>query len=371
MGISISSSMPTEEDIKKYLPEFLNQNYPGKTEFSQDDSKIIGKEYLPWLISKLSSAQMVSHNAPVKRELKGNSIIQIIEDYVSIDIETTGLDPSYDEIIEIGAVKCHDGIVCDKFQSLVKPQNEIDEYISELTGITNDMLSTAPPIISVLPKFLEFISDNILLGHNVNFDINFLYDNCTNLALPPISNDFIDTMRVSRKLFKDFANHKLATLINNFCIDCSNAHRAIADCTATMQCYEYMKKHIADNHIDISLLCAYSHHQIKACEISATTSSFDKDSPLFGKLCVFTGALEKMLRKDAMQLVVNSGGQCGDNVTSKTNYLILGNNDYCKTIKDGKSTKQKKAEVYKLKGFDIEIISENVFYDMIGDCENA
>ncbi|NLO49067.1 MAG: exonuclease, partial [Clostridiales bacterium] len=84
-----------------------------------------------------------------------------------------------------------------------------------------------------------------------------------------------------------------------------------------------------------------------------------------GKICVFTGTLEKMVRKEAMQAVVDFGGTCGDNVTSKTNYLILGNFDYCKSIKDGKSRKHKKAEKLILQGQDISIISENVFYDLL------
>ena len=110
------------------------------------------------------------------------------------------------------------------------------------------------------------------------------------------------------------------------------------------------------------------HHnstKIKVKDIVSQNTEFDKDNPLYNKVCVFTGTLEKMARKDAMQIVVNLGGICGDNVTNKTNYLILGNNDYCRTIKDGKSNKQKTAEKLKINGQDIEIISENVFYDMI------
>lgn len=82
------------------------------------------------------------------------------------------------------------------------------------------------------------------------------------------------------------------------------------------------------------------------------------------KHCVFTGKLEKMIRKDAMQLVVNVGGILDNSVTKKTNYLILGNNDYCSSIKDGKSSKHKKAEKYKLEGQDIEIIDEDTFYNL-------
>lgn len=104
---------------------------------------------------------------------------------------------------------------------------------------------------------------------------------------------------------------------------------------------------------------------LRAKDISTENASFDTSHPLFGKVCVFTGALEKMARKDAMQLVVDLGGSVGDSVTKKTNYLILGNNDFCQSIKDGKSNKQKKAEALILKGHDIEILSENVFYDLV------
>jgi DNA polymerase-3 subunit epsilon len=103
-----------------------------------------------------------------------------------------------------------------------------------------------------------------------------------------------------------------------------------------------------------------------AKDIQASTTDFDEASPVYEKVFVFTGTLERMTRKEAMQLVVDRGGLCGDGVNKKTNFLVLGNNDYSSTIKDGKSSKQKKAEQLKLSGCDIEIISENVFYDMIG-----
>ena len=116
-------------------------------------------------------------------------------------------------------------------------------------------------------------------------------------------------------------------------------------------------QHSADHH----------HSNVSAKDIVTNKTEFDETHPLFGKLCVFTGTLEKMIRKDAMQIVVDFGGQVGNSVTKKTNYLILGNNDYCSSIKDGKSSKQKKAESLKLSGSDIEIISEDVFYDMISE----
>ena len=85
----------------------------------------------------------------------------------------------------------------------------------------------------------------------------------------------------------------------------------------------------------------------------------------YGNTFVFTGALEKMVRRDAMQIVVSMGGNCADGVKKTVDFLVLGNNDYCSSIRDGKSSKQKKAEELILKGYPIQIISEDVFYEMI------
>ena len=148
------------------------------------------------------------------REQKGKSLIDIPNNYVVFDIETTGLDPEFDEIIEIGAVKIKDGIKIDTFNSLIKPEYEIDEFITELTGITNGMVENAPSIDEVLPKFMDFIRDYIIIGHNVNFDINFIYVNLEELNIPPITNDFVDTLRISRRLIPELKHHKLSDLAN-------------------------------------------------------------------------------------------------------------------------------------------------------------
>ena len=294
---------------------------------------------------------------------KGRSILESISSFVVIDLETTGLDPACDSIIEIGAVRVENGVESSRFQTLVNPGYDIDEFISEMTGITNSMLSSAPTIEQVLPSFLEYIDNAIVVGHNVNFDVNFIYDNCIAMLESEFGNNFIDIMRFSRRLYKGFPNHKLQTLIKEFGIATSVEHRALSDAIMTWQCYERIKSHIEVNSIDISLFSI--HIGLKAKDICSTISEHNENGPLHERVCVFTGTLERMARKDAMQLVVNLGGICGDNVTAKTNYLILGNNDYCSTIKDGKSNKQKKAEQLILSGADVSIISEDVFYDMI------
>jgi DNA polymerase-3 subunit epsilon len=115
------------------------------------------------------------------REGKGKSLLEAFDTYVAVDIETTGLDPSWDEIIEIGAIRVINGTAAKEYQSLVRPSNPIDTFITELTGITNEMLVNAPEITTVLPGFLEFGGNLPIIAHNANFDINFIYDACISM----------------------------------------------------------------------------------------------------------------------------------------------------------------------------------------------
>ena len=140
-------------------------------------------------------------------------------------------------------------------------------------------------------------------------------------------------------------------------------HRALTDTELTARCYLIMAD---DPSFEMAMKPAA---EVRAKDIVAQEGFTNEDSPLYGKVCVFTGALESFTRKEAMQIVANIGGVCGDNVTKKTNYLVLGNNDYCTSIKDGKSNKQKKAEKMILEGADLQIIPESVFLEMIADAQ--
>ena len=300
-----------------------------------------------------------------QRSEKGRSLLESLSNYVVVDLETTGFDASYDNIIEIAAIRVENGLIVDDFQSLVHC-HYVDDFITELTGITEVMLSTAPPLSEVLPLFIDFVGDSVVVAHNANFDINFIYDNCINVLGVAFGNDFIDTMRASRRLFKEHSSHTLESIVERFGINGNIEHRAMSDALKTYECYEFMRKYAADNNIDFASLYP-QRNDTRATDISTSNTEFNENSPIFGKMFVFTGILEKMTRKEAMQIVVDVGGKCADNINKKTNYLVLGNNDYCSSIKDGKSNKQKKAESYQLLGLDIQVISENVFYDMISE----
>lgn len=308
------------------------------------------------------------------RERKGKSLIDIPSSYVAFDIETTGLDPEYDEIIEIGAVKIKEGKEIETFNTLIKPEYEIDEFITELTGITNEMVENAPSIDEVLPKFMDFIKDYIIIGHNVNFDINFIYDNLIRCDMNPITNDFIDTLRLSRRLLPELKHHRLSDLADYYNINTVGSHRSLKDVRMTIEVYNNLEKLALEKYSNIDNFkdaCkSKCHSGFKASDVTTNNTEFDEENLFYDKYVAITGTLEKMLRKEAMQVIADLGGHCQDGVNKETNYLILGNNDYNSILRGKKSSKLLKAESLKLAGQDIDIISENVFYDIIPEIIN-
>lgn len=231
------------------------------------------------------------------------------------------------------------------------------------------MVENAPSIDEVLPKFMDFIRDYIIIGHNVNFDINFIYDNLEELNIPPITNDFVDTLRISRRLIPELKHHKLSDLANYFNIDTNGSHRSLKDVEITLEVLKNLNTMIIEKYQNMDNFkdaCKpKSHSGIRASDITTNNTEFDEENMLYDKYVVITGTLGKMLRKEAMQVIADLGGHCQDGVNKDTNYLILGNNDYNPILRGKKSSKLLKAENLKLKGQDIEIISENVFYDII------
>jgi DNA polymerase III subunit epsilon len=300
---------------------------------------------------------------------KGENILGFPKEYVVIDLETTGLNPQFDEIIEVAAIKVVDDQVVDKFSSLVKPKVKIPSFIEQLTGITNELVQNAPPIQHVLPKFIDFVGNSVLVAYNAHFDINFIYDNCLDIANFEFRNNFVDVLRVSRRIYPELSNHRLITLARHLNIKYGNIHRAMEDSIVCNEVFLSCKKFVLENDINLDRCrpCSPNHQKLTTKEIVAKTDKFDLEHPLYNKVCVFTGTLRRLVRQDAMQIVVNLGGSCGDNVTKNTNYLVMGVQDYSKFADGEKSSKTKKAEQLIASGHDLSIITEDVFYELIMD----
>ena len=306
-----------------------------------------------------------------KNRNKGKNLVKFPNDYTIIDIETTGLSTEYDEIIELSALKIRNNEIIDKFSTLIKPDYAIDQFITNLTGITNEMVKNAPKINKILDKYLNFIGSDIVIGHNVNFDINFIYDNCLEYYEKEFSNDFIDTHRISKKACS-IERHRLNDVAEYYRIDATGHHRAENDCLMTNAIYQAMKNEIlskygsAEEFYKQNWYHGYQNNIAK--NITTQKTNFDEDNFFYNKFCAFTGSLT-IQRKDAMQKVVDLGGKVTDNLTQETNILIIGTQDYSKTKENGKSNKMIKAAKYILKGQDLQIISETEFFELINEAE--
>lgn len=158
--------------------------------------------------------------------------------FVVYDIETTGINVSYNEIIEIGAQKIYHGQVIDTFSSLINPRRVISEGITNLTHITNDDVRNAPFIEDVLPKFLEFIDGAILVGHNVSFDNGHIYHNIEKLGLGKRVYPTIDTLTLAKAKYNSgLKKFGLEDLVKYFNITLDGHHRASNDAIATAEIF--------------------------------------------------------------------------------------------------------------------------------------
>jgi CRISPR-associated protein Cas2 len=167
--------------------------------------------------------------------------------YVVIDIETTGLNPEKDEIIEIGALKIIDGKIIDKFYALIKTDKPVPQNITELTGITDELAaSDGKPLKSVLGDFLRFLGDMAIVAHNIDFDNRFLREACFKCEYAPIANRLVDTLALSRRLVKGLPSYKLSAMTTHFGIERGEAHRSLADCEMTRQLYSKLMNLMED-----------------------------------------------------------------------------------------------------------------------------
>lgn len=153
--------------------------------------------------------------------------------YIVFDVETTGLSATYDKIIELAAVKIHDGNIIDKFERFVNPHQTLSATTIDLTGITDDMVRDAPELSDVTREFHEFIGDAIVVAHNASFDMGFLYEAYRQSGIDKNDHPVIDTLELARFLHPELKNHRLGTLAKRFNIELTQAHRAIYDCEAT------------------------------------------------------------------------------------------------------------------------------------------
>lgn len=321
-------------------------------------------EIAPGIFSVIESAK----TAKIDRN-KGKSLAKFINDYCVIDIETTGLDPKWDDIIEISALRVRNSKIVDEFTTLVIPEDfqELPSFISDLTGITTDeILKKGITTETAVKNFISFVADDIIIGHNVNFDINFLYDGLKKYTNQQFNSDFIDTLRIARHALPEEHHHRIKDLVEIFSISGYRLHSSVEDCRVTKLIYDKLKEILGSNwEYRIAYKNNHGKYKFDSKDIVADENKFIQTHAFFDKYFVFTGKLEHLNRKSAAQLVADIGGHPQNGVNKDTNFLVVGSFDYIKSIKNGMSSKQKKAIEKQLSGQDIQILTEDVFLEQL------
>jgi CRISPR-associated protein Cas2 len=166
-------------------------------------------------------------------------------DYIVLDLETTGLSPEKDHIIEIGAIKFSNHTKIDSFHAIIIPQAPINTCTLKISGLTKaQIMENGQPLSDAIAKLFLFVGSLPIVAHNVDFDKDFLIAACQKLSLPIFRNRLIDTLTLSRRLLKTLPNHKLQTLADHFNITSpkSAPSKSLSDCQTTAQLYQNLIK---------------------------------------------------------------------------------------------------------------------------------
>lgn len=174
----------------------------------------------------------------------------MINSYVAVDLETTGIGVKAEKITEIGMVKVVDGQVMDTYHTMVNPHREIPERVVELTGITDEMVKDAPGIEDVLTEVIQFCDGFPLLGHQILFDYSFLSQAAANQKIK-FEKEGIDTLKICRYLMPGAEKKNLGAACHYFGIDPDTTHRALSDAMSAHLLYGALMRQFGGNRSDL------------------------------------------------------------------------------------------------------------------------
>lgn len=194
-------------------------------------------------------------------------------DFVVVDVEATGAKTPPNRLIELGAYRIRGGRIVDKFLSLVNPEIPIPRFVMALTGITNEMVRSAPVFADVAPRWLDFVSDSVLVAHNAPFDTSFLNHEISRVYPGHrMVNPHLCTVRLSRRVLPQLTNHRLDTIASHFSIPIISRHRAGSDALATAEIFLQLLSKLETEH-DIKDLAAARNFQFIELKPAAEPST--------------------------------------------------------------------------------------------------
>ena len=247
---------------------------------------------------------------------KGKSLLEFPDDYTVVDIETTGLDPITCKIIEISAIKYRCNRKVDEYVTFISIDEKIPDRITKLTGITNGMLKRAPKSLEALTGFIDFIGQDILIGHNVTFDLAFLgseYEDCFGQKL---LNNYVDVLKIANEKLPFLESHKQIVVAKYFGIKTEGSHRALTDCEICNGCYQKLK--------ELSV-CYYNAPEKQAMLFISTEAKLQQ--PLSGKKFLFTGIMASWYINNLKDIVISLGGMIVNHPTESLDIVVVGTAD--------------------------------------------
>lgn len=297
-----------------------------------------------------------------KLRQKGQEKPEFLDDYTMLDIETTGLSPYRNRITELGAIKVRNGKVVDEYTNLVKfpDSNKVPAFITKLNGINEQLINEQGiPVERAAQEFRDFIGNDIIIGYNVNFDLNFIYDLMKKYNLPTLDNDYVDVLRLARVFYPCERHNRLIDVMQRAGIAQVEQHRGLDDSLDTKKVYDDFRDNFTPE------LLGKAKSKIKNFDL--TDDSLDLyqigyRNPVRDKKIVLTGNL-KLNQDDAQKMIANMNGEVQNEPQFNTNYLIMGDHDFFR--KDNNELNQAR-ELIK-NGAKIKRLSESFFLGMLDD----
>ncbi len=233
--------------LKSKIEELENslEGADNKEEVESELNKLKEQLKNPPLFKGLYGTELVLVDDTVNVVVRPTDEDLIDNTYVVFDTETTGFNAGgADQMIEIGAVKIHDGVIIDRFDELINPGRHIPDKITELTCITDDMVKDSDNEENVTRRFLEWTGNLPMVAHNAKFDISFIEMACKKYNLGEFKNTVIDTLELSRTLDQGFARHSLSALVKRYNVPWEEDahHRADYDAEGTAYVFSKMLK---------------------------------------------------------------------------------------------------------------------------------
>ena len=296
-----------------------------------------------------------------KLRQKGQEKPDFLSNYTMLDIETTGLSPFRDRITELGGVKVRNGQIVDQYTNLVKfpKNNKVPAFITKLNGITEEQLvNEGIPAEQAIKEFREFISDDIIIGYNVNFDLNFLYDLSQKYNLPVLNNDYVDVLRLAR-VYYPRQHNRLIDCMQRAGIAQVEEHHGLADSLDTIKVYNDFSAHFTDD------LLEATRNKIKNVDLTGDDVDYIDLGFRYSvqnKNIVLSGHIH-MDEQDADKMIGNMGGKAEDKVNPMTNYLIMGDYNFFRKDNEDLNTAR---DLIK-DGAKIKRLSESFFLGMLDD----